>query len=113
MHKYNTFKPKKNGCRERQDYGFLKFYKRGAAHNCLIVKHFDVQRELYGSDYDEDRVFSALIRTWARKNNIKLPENFWKIVNYHWENFPTQEVKSPKTMGLKKWINLCKKQTKY
>ena len=63
-------------------YSFLKFYKRGAAHNCLIVKHFDVQRELYGSDYNEDRVFSALIRTWARKNNIKLPDIY--LWDEHW-----------------------------
>ena len=76
------FKPKKNGCRERQDYSFLKFYKRGAAHNCLIVKHFDVQKELYGSDYDEDRVFTAGIRYWAKKNNIKLPDIY--LTSEHW-----------------------------
>lgn len=37
-----------------------------------------------------------------------LPKNFWKVVNHHFENFPTPEVKSPKTMGLKDWIELCK-----
>ena len=77
-----TFKPKKNGCKKRQDYSFLKFYKRGAAHNCLIVKHFDVQRELYGTDYDEDRVFSAGIRHWVKKNNIKLPDIY--LTSEHW-----------------------------
>ena len=77
-----TFKPKRNGCKKRQDYSFLKFYKRGAAHNCLIVKHFDVQRELYGSDYDEDRVFSAGIRYWVKKNNIKLPDIY--LWDEHW-----------------------------
>ena len=60
----------------------MKFYKKGAAHNCLIVKHFDVQRELYGSDYDEDRVFTAGIRQWAKKNNIKLPDIY--LWDEHW-----------------------------
>ena len=69
-----TFKPKKEGCRERQHYSYLKFYKKGAAHNCLIVKHYDVQRELYGSDDDQDRVFTAGIRSWVKKNKIKLPD---------------------------------------
>ncbi len=69
-----VFKPKKEGCRERQHYSLLNFYKKGSAHNCLMVKHFDVQRELYGSDYDEDRIFSAGIRKWVEVNNIKLPD---------------------------------------
>tara|TARA_B100000586_G_scaffold36777_1_gene23623 strand:- start:380 stop:1321 length:942 start_codon:yes stop_codon:yes gene_type:complete len=77
-----TFKSKKEGCRERQHYSFLKFYKRGAAHNCLIVKHYDVQRELYGSDDDQDRVFSAGIRTWVKRNKIKLPDIY--LVSEHW-----------------------------
>ena len=28
-----TFKPKKGGCKQRQHYSYLNFYKRGAAHN--------------------------------------------------------------------------------
>ena len=77
-----TFKPKKGGCRERQHYSYLKFYKRGAAHNCLIVEHFDVQRELYGSDDDPDRVFTAGIRNWVKKNKIKLPDIY--LSSEHW-----------------------------
>jgi 16S rRNA A1518/A1519 N6-dimethyltransferase RsmA/KsgA/DIM1 with predicted DNA glycosylase/AP lyase activity len=38
-----------------------------------------------------------------------LPKNFWKVVNYHYENFPTKEVESPKTLALKDWIGLAKK----
>ena len=38
-----------------------------------------------------------------------LPKNFWKVVNYHYENFPTKEVESPKTLSLKDWIELCGK----
>lgn len=43
------------------------------------------------------------------QNDIVLPKNFWEVVNYHWEHFPTPEVESPKKMGLKRWIELCEK----
>ena len=61
------------------------------------------------SVYPEPKVMSCLMR--IMQNDTILPKNFWKTVNYHWENFPTKHVKSPKTMGLKKWINLCNKET--
>ncbi|MBN2307048.1 hypothetical protein JXD20_03625 [Candidatus Peregrinibacteria bacterium] len=57
--------------------------------------------------YPEPKVMSCIMR--IMQNDLKLPKNFWKIVNYHWENFPTTQVKSPKTMGLQGWITLCKK----
>lgn len=44
-------------------------------------------------------------------NPTPLPPNFWKVVNYHFENFPTKEVESPKTLSLKGWVGLAE-QTK-
>jgi 16S rRNA A1518/A1519 N6-dimethyltransferase RsmA/KsgA/DIM1 with predicted DNA glycosylase/AP lyase activity len=38
-----------------------------------------------------------------------LPKNFWKVVNWHYENFPTKEVESPKTLALRDWIELANK----
>jgi 16S rRNA A1518/A1519 N6-dimethyltransferase RsmA/KsgA/DIM1 with predicted DNA glycosylase/AP lyase activity len=40
-----------------------------------------------------------------------LPQNFWKVVNYYYENFPTKEVESPKTLSLKDWITLANRST--
>ena len=68
-----VFKPKEGGCIERQHYSFLRYYKKGFNHNCVAVYHLDVQRELYGSDYDPDRVYSALLRKWIKKNEIQIP----------------------------------------
>ena len=68
------FKPKKGGCKQRQHYNYLNFYKRGAAHNCMMVSIFDVDRELFPSDYDADVIFSAGIRQWVKRENIKLPK---------------------------------------
>ncbi|MFH1410032.1 MAG: rRNA adenine N-6-methyltransferase family protein [Patescibacteria group bacterium] len=56
--------------------------------------------------YPEPKVMSCIMK--ITQNDTALPKNFWKVVNYHWEHFPTPEVKSPKTIGLKGWIKLCK-----
>jgi 16S rRNA A1518/A1519 N6-dimethyltransferase RsmA/KsgA/DIM1 with predicted DNA glycosylase/AP lyase activity len=58
------------------------------------------------SVYPEPKVMSCIMR--IMQNTTSLPKNFWKVVNYHWENFPTREVESPKTMGLNGWIELSK-----
>ena len=58
--------------------------------------------------YPEPKVTSCIMKITA--NPTPLPKNFWKVVNYHFENFPTSQVKSPKTMSLKDWIILTKTQ---
>lgn len=62
------------------------------------------------SVYPEPKVMSCLMK--ITQNDIVLPKNFWEVVNYHWEHFPTPEVESPKTMGLEKWIELAKNSLK-
>lgn len=59
------------------------------------------------SVYPEPKVMSCIMK--ITHNPTPLPQNFWKVVNYHFENFPTKEVESPKTMGLQKWLDLCNK----
>jgi 16S rRNA (adenine1518-N6/adenine1519-N6)-dimethyltransferase len=57
--------------------------------------------------YPEPKVMSCIMK--ITHNPIKLPKNFWEVVNYHFDNFPTKEVESPKTMSLKDWIKLCQR----
>ena len=71
-----VFNAKEGGCRKRQHYNYLSFYKRGSAHNCMIVEMLDIQRALYPSDYDADQVFTLGIRQWIKKNNIEVPKLF-------------------------------------
>ena len=59
------------------------------------------------SVYPPPKVMSCVMK--ITENDVKLPPNFWDTVNYHFENFPTPEVESPKTLSLKDWIRLCKK----
>ena len=59
------------------------------------------------SVYPEPKVMSCIMK--ITHNPTPLPKNFWKVVNYHFDNFPTKEVESPKTMSLKDWVELCQK----
>jgi len=60
------------------------------------------------SVYPEPKVMSCIMK--ITENNTEIPNNFWDVVNYHFDNFPTAEVESPKTIGLKGWIELCNKK---
>jgi len=57
------------------------------------------------SVYPPPRVMSCIMK--ITQNPTPLPQNFWKVVNYHYENFPTKEIESPKTLSLKDWVKLC------
>jgi len=59
------------------------------------------------SVYPEPKVMSCIMK--IVQNDIVLPKNFWQTVNYHWTNFPTPKVESPKTVGLKGWIDLAER----
>ena len=71
-----VFQPKTGGCRKRQHYNYLNFYKKGAAHNCMIVENLDVNRLLYPTEYDPDSVFRGGIRRWIEKEKIDIPKNY-------------------------------------
>lgn len=58
--------------------------------------------------YPEPKVETCIMKITHAPT--RLPSNFWKVVNHHFENFPTKEVQSPKTLSLNDWIELTKKQ---
>ncbi len=62
------------------------------------------------SVYPEPKVTSCIMK--ITENGTKLPKNFWDVVNHHFDNFPTKEVESPKTVGLEGWLKLSKKYAK-
>ena len=59
------------------------------------------------SVYPEPKVTACIMK--ITENGTQLPKNFWNVVNHHFDNFPTKEVESPKTVGLEGWLELCKK----
>ena len=44
------FKDKYDGCYQRPEYLIVEFYKRGGTHNCLVIRHFDLNKEIYTPD---------------------------------------------------------------
>ena len=68
---------KTDGCYERSEYYLVKRYKKGAAFNCLVIRHFEVIKEIYNPDKDilkYQTLNQPFIRVWIKKNNnIKLP----------------------------------------
>lgn len=57
--------------------------------------------------YPSPRITAAILNMVQRKK-YTLPRNFWPVVHYHFDHFPTPEVKSPKTLGIEDWILLAK-----
>ena len=66
------FKNKYDGCYERPEYYLVKVFKKGSTHNCLVIKHSDVNKDFFTPD-DPD-VTNASIKKWVRDNNMQLPK---------------------------------------
>jgi 16S rRNA A1518/A1519 N6-dimethyltransferase RsmA/KsgA/DIM1 with predicted DNA glycosylase/AP lyase activity len=58
------------------------------------------------SVYPSPKVMSCIMEIAYKP--VRLPKNFWQVVNYHFDHFPTPKVQSPKTVGLQGWIELAK-----
>jgi len=68
-----TFKDPYDGCYERPEYYLVEVYKAGKAHNCLVVAHRDLIKEINTPDDPQARSNSVDYRIWLRENDIKLP----------------------------------------
>ena len=65
-----------DGCYERSEYYLVERYKSGAGFNCLVVRHYDVRKEIYNPDkdiYKYQALNQGFFRVWIRDNNIELP----------------------------------------
>ena len=65
------FKDKYDGCYQRPEYLIVEFYKRGGTHNCLVVRHWDANKEIYTPDDPSGQ--RAKFKKWVKDNSIKLP----------------------------------------
>ena len=77
------FKDPHDGCYERPEYYLLELYRKGSTHNCFIVRHNDIMKELYNPDDPSDRQYSASLKQWMRDNpEIKIPPIM--LSSIHW-----------------------------
>ena len=66
------FTDKYDGCYERPEYYLLELYQRGVSHNCLLVRHLDVKKELYYPDDPSDKG-NTQIKKYIKNHNVKVP----------------------------------------
>ena len=58
------FKDSYDGCYSRSEYLIVEVYKRGGTHNCLVVRHYDTNKELYTPDDKTSQ--SAQLKKWIK-----------------------------------------------
>tara|TARA_B100000427_G_C15511710_1_gene596500 strand:+ start:406 stop:1335 length:930 start_codon:yes stop_codon:yes gene_type:complete len=68
-----TFKNRYDGCYERPEYYLVEVYKKGSTHNCMIVSHWDTNKEFYNPDDPELKTTGAQYKKYIRDNSIKIP----------------------------------------
>ena len=69
-----VFKNKYDGCYERPEYFILELYRRGSTHNCFIVSHWNLPKELTNPDDPGGRGNAALYNFWIKNNSIVVPK---------------------------------------
>ena len=68
------FKDPHDGCYERPEYYLVEVFKKGGTHNCLRVRHLDVNKELFApDDPNSSATGSAQLKKWLRENSIIIP----------------------------------------
>ena len=66
-----TFKDKYDGCYERPEYYLMNVYKKGGTHNCITVRHVDINKELFAPD--DPQAISPILKQYLRENSTILP----------------------------------------
>jgi|TARA_B100000929_G_scaffold275395_1_gene249295 hypothetical protein len=68
------FKDEYDGCYERPEYYLLELYRKGSTHNCLLIQHVDVMKELHNPDDPYSKDLLARTKQWMRDNpEVKIP----------------------------------------
>ena len=67
------FLDKHDGCYERPEYYSLDLYHKGSTHNCMIIRHMDVKKELYNPDGDHAKLRSIAYRKAIKEKSIVFP----------------------------------------
>ena len=105
------FTDKYDGCYERPEYYLIELYQRGVSHNCFIVRHIDVKKELYYPD-DPSYPGNTQIKKYIEKHNVKYPRimldsmhsyftrlsgNSWYVISY---SIDPKELDGPNSVKL-------------
>ena len=101
------YQNKYDGCYQRSEYTVVEVKKKGSFHNCMIVRHYEIIKELYHPDDPED-IAGAPIKRWIENNNIEMPsivlcsEHYFLAPSITNNLFSVQFCMNPETNGASK-----------
>ena len=76
------FKDNHDGCYERPEYYLVEVFRKGSTHNCLVIDHIDVMKELNNPDDPNDKGIMSSIKYWLKNNSdVKVP--FIMLGSFH------------------------------
>ena len=87
------FHDRHDGCYERQEYYLVELYRKGNTHNCMVVRHRDMQKALTRPDTNWGKAAAASYKFWLKNNpevsvpDIMLQSNhsyFSRLVKGNW-----------------------------
>jgi len=84
---FSTANP--DGCRDKSEYYFVKIKKRSASFNCFIIRHEDVEKEVWNPEKSASGIVksfnSSWVRKWVRDKNIILPITMLTSEHYFYD----------------------------
>ena len=78
-----TFKDPYDGCYERPEYYLVEVFKAGIVHNCMVVGHRDLIKELNNPDDPNGKQNSIDYRIFLAEKNFELSNNI-ALYSTHW-----------------------------
>ena len=84
------FRNKYDGCYPRSEYTVMKLNKIGSFFNCFIVRHYDVQKELYAPDDPEET--NEHEKYMIKKYNLEMPRIELCAETYFYASSITENV---------------------
>ena len=115
----SIFLDEHDGCYKRPEYFVVEVYRKGSTHNCMVIAHTDLKKNLYNPDNSSTRIYSATERKWLEDNNIKYPlialvsahSHFSRLVGQDW--YVMSFLINPKVLNAPEIINFSEETSEF
>ena len=75
------FKDPYDGCYERPEYYLVKVFKKGRTHNCMVIRHWDVVKQIHSPDDPKSKYRTVQYRKFLRETGVNFPK--MALGSYH------------------------------
>ena len=75
------FKDPYDGCYERPEYYLVRVFKKGRTHNCMVIRHWDVVKQIHSPDDPKSKWTTVQYRKFLRESGVKFPK--MALGSYH------------------------------